>query len=162
MALRLILIAVTLYVYWLLLSGHYTLWLVVSGAVLTVAVVAFTYAKGIIDAEGFPVERVGGGLAYWPWLAWQIVLSALRVTRIILDPRLPISPSMVRVRAKQTTPVGLTTYANSITLTPGTISVEVSESARAVWVHALTHDGAITFEDDEMNERVRRFEGRQA
>lgn len=158
--LRLILIAVTLYVYWLLLSGHYTPWLMISGAVLTIAVVVFTSAKGIVDSEGFPVERVGGGLAYWPWLAWQIVLSALNVTRIILDPRLPISPTMVQVGARQGSSVGITTYANSITLTPGTISVEVSEAERAIWVHAITRDGAEALEgDDEMNERVRRFEG---
>ena len=160
--LRLILIALTLYVYWLVLSGHYTLWLMVSGAVLTGAVVAFTRAKGIIDAEGFPVERIGRGLVYWPWLGWQIVLSALRVTRLILDPRMPITPTMVRVRAKQHSAVGLATYANSITLTPGTISVEVSESARAIWVHAITRDGADGFQDDPMNDRVRIFEGRAA
>ncbi|HUF57267.1 MAG TPA: Na+/H+ antiporter subunit E [Thermohalobaculum sp.] len=160
--LRLILIAVTLYVYWLLLSGHYALWLLVSGAVLTVAVVIFAHVKGIIDAEGFPVERIGGGLLYWPWLAWQIVLSALNVTRLILDPRLPITPTMVRVQAGQTSSVGLTTYANSITLTPGTISVEVSENAHAIWVHAITTDGADGFRDDPMNERVREFEGHHA
>ena len=156
--LRLILIAVTLYVYWLLLSGHYEPWFVVSGLVLTVAIVAFTYAKGIVDAEGFPIERLGGGLMYWPWLAWQIALSAFNVARLILDPRLPISPGMVRVQAKQGTSVGLTTYANSITLTPGTISVEVSEPESCIWVHAITRDGADAFEDDAMNERVRRFE----
>lgn len=160
--LRLILIAVTLYVYWLVLSGHYTAWFLISGAVLTAAVVAFTRIKGIIDAEGFPVERIGGGLLYWPWLAWQIVLSALRVSRLILDPRLPISPTMVRVRAKQSSSVGLATYANSITLTPGTISVEVSESDHAIWVHAITRDGADAFRDDPMNDRVRDFEGRPA
>ena len=160
--LRLILIALTLYVYWLLLSGHYDAWLLISGALLTIAVVAFTWTKGIIDAEGFPVERVGGGLLYWPWLGWQIVLSALRVTRLILDPRLPITPSMVRVSTKQSSAVGLTTYANSITLTPGTISVEVSESAHAIWVHAITRDGADAFRDDPMNDRVRAFEGKPA
>ena len=160
--LRLILIAVTLYVYWLVLSGKSDLWLLVSGGVLTVAVVRFCRANGIIDAEGFPLERLGGGLAYWPWLGWQIVLSALNVTRLILDPRLPITPTMVRVSAKQASSVGLTTYANSITLTPGTISVEVSESAQAIWVHAITRDGADDFQDDPMNERVRSFEGRGA
>lgn len=160
--LRLILIAVTLYVYWLVLSGHYTTWLLVSGAVLTAAVVLFARVKGIIDAEGFPIERIGGGLTYWPWLAWQIVLSSLNVTRLILDPRLPITPTMVRVHARQKSAVGLTTYANSITLTPGTISVEVSENAHAIWVHAITADGADGFRDDPMNERVRDFEGQHA
>lgn len=159
--LRLILIAVTLFIYWLLLSGHFDdVWLVSMGAISSIAVVAFASAKGIIDKEGFPIERLGAGLVYWPWLAWQIVLSALNVTRIILDPKLPISPTMVRVPAKQKSAVGLTTYANSITLTPGTISVEISERARAIWVHAITREGAEGMADDEMNDRVRSFEGR--
>lgn len=157
--LRLVLIALALFGYWLLLSGHYTAWLVGSGAVLAVAVVAFSHAKGIIDDEGFPIERLPGGLAYWPWLAWQIIVSALNVTRIILDPKLPISPTMIRVRAKQKSAVGLTTYANSITLTPGTISVELSERASAIWVHAITKEGAEGMADeDEMNDRVATFD----
>lgn len=160
--LRLVLIAAALLAYWLVLSGHYTTWLISMGVVSAVAVVGFAWAKGIIDAEGFPVERIPRGLLYWPWLAWQIVLSALAVTRIILNPSLPISPTMVRVQAKQRDPVGLTTYANSITLTPGTISVEVGERARAIWVHALTREGAEGMRDDEMNDRVASFEGRQA
>ena len=93
-------------------------------------------------------------MVFWPWLAWQIVLSAWNVTRIVLDPALPISPRMVKVRANQKTAVGLTTYANSITLTPGTISVEVSERGKAIWVHAITRDGAEGMSDDEMNRRI--------
>lgn len=151
---RLVLITVTLFAYWLLLSGHYDAWLVISGAVLSVAVVAFCHFKGITDEEGFPVEELPRGLIYWPWLGWQMVLSALNVSRIILDPRLPISPTMIRVDAKQRSAVGLTTYANSITLTPGTISVEVSLKDKAIWVHCITRENAAGFAEDEMNDRV--------
>ena len=151
---RLILISLALFAYWLLLSGHYEPWFVVSGAVLTVASVAFCLMKGVTDDEGFPVEKLPRGLVYWPWLGWQMVLSALNVSRIILDPKLPISPTMVKVAAKERTAVGLTTYANSITLTPGTISVEVSERGKAVWVHCITRENAQGFEDDPMNDRV--------
>ena len=156
---RLILIVLTLFAYWLLLSGEYKTWLIMSGAAGAVAVVAFGLRKGIIDAEGFPAELVPRGLLYWPWLVWQIVLSALNVTRILLDPRLPISPTMVQVEAKQRSAVGLATYANSITLTPGTISVEVGEKVRRIWVHAITRDGAKGMEDDEMNARVAKMDG---
>ena len=157
---RLILIALTLFAYWLLLSGEYKTWLIASGAVLSIAVIAFGLRKGIIDSEGFPVEKLPRGLVYWPWLFWQIVLSALNVTRILLTPGLPISPTMVRVEAKQQTAVGLTTYANSITLTPGTISVEVGEKAKRIWVHAITREGAAGMEDDEMNGWVAWMDGR--
>ncbi|HSG57499.1 MAG TPA: Na+/H+ antiporter subunit E, partial [Paracoccaceae bacterium] len=94
---RLVLISVTLFGYWLLLSGHYDMWLVASGGVLAVAVVLFSLFKGITDVESFPVERLPRAVIYWPWLGWQMALSALNVSRIILDPRLPISPTMAKV-----------------------------------------------------------------
>ncbi len=153
-AIRIVLLSAVLFAYWLLLSGHYAPWLVISGAVLCVGVVIFAFAKGVVDREGFPFGQILRGLVYWPWLLWQIVLSALNVARIIVSPKMPISPTMVRVKTKQKTPVGLTTYANSITLTPGTISIEVSESGQFIWVHAITHDGASGFEDDPMNDKV--------
>ncbi len=158
---RLVLISVTLFAYWLLLSGHYNTWLVSSGAVLSVAVVGFSLFKGITDEEGFPIEKLPRALIYWPWLGWQMVLSALNVTRLILHPKLPISPTMVKVDALPQSAVGLTTYANSITLTPGTISVEVSEKGSAVWVHAITKENADGFADDEMNRKVAWMDGVQ-
>ncbi|MEM1382935.1 MAG: Na+/H+ antiporter subunit E [Pseudomonadota bacterium] len=157
---RLVLISATLFGYWLLLSGVYKPWLVISGAVLSVAVVAFCLLKGLTDEEGFPVEKMPRAFLYWPWLGWQMVRSALNVSRIILNPDLPISPTMVRVRSKSDSAVGLTTYANSITLTPGTISVEVSERAGAIWVHAITREDAEGFADDPMNDMVAWIDGK--
>jgi len=156
---RLALIALTLFAFWLLLSGNYKTWLVLSGAGASVAVVWFAHKKGVIDPEGFPFEKLGTGLRYWPWLLKEIALSAWNVSRIILDPKLPISPTMVRVDAKQGTSVGFVTYANSITLTPGTISVEVAERGHTIWVHAITRENAGGFADDEMNERVAEMDG---
>ena len=157
---RQIISVLLLFGYWLALSGHYEWWLVAFGAVLSVLVVAFCFGKGILDREGAPFGLVGRGLVYWPWLLWQILLSGLRVSRLILDPKLPISPTLVKVDGKQRTAVGLVTYANSITLTPGTISIEASEKARCIWVHAIEKSGAEGFADDPMNERVAWFEGR--
>ena len=156
---RLVLISVTLFGYWLLLSGHYDTWLVASGAVLSVAVVAFSLFKGITDEEGFPIEKLPRGLIYWPWLGWQMILSALNVSRLILDTKLPISPTMVKVDTLQKSAVGITIYANSITLTPGTISVEVSEKGGAIWVHAITRENAEGFADDQMNRMAAWMDG---
>ena len=151
---RFVLMALTLFGFWLLLSGQYKLWFIASGAVLAIAVTAFSAAKGLVDDEGFPIEELPRALPYWLWLGGQMALSALRVARLIVDPRLPISPTMVRVKAKERSPVGITTYANSITLTPGTISVEVSERGRAIWVHCITRENAEGFTDDAMNDWV--------
>jgi multicomponent Na+:H+ antiporter subunit E len=85
------------------------------------------------------------------------VKSALEVSKIILSPRLPISPTFVRVKPTQRTSVGLAIYANSITLTPGTVSVEVAEAE--FLVHALTKEGAASLMEGDMDRRVSRFEG---
>ncbi|MEO0620970.1 MAG: Na+/H+ antiporter subunit E [Pseudomonadota bacterium] len=156
---RVVLIALALFAFWLLLSGNYKAWLVISGGVASLLIVRFSFAKGLIDGEGFPFEALSRALKYWPWLIGEIVRSALSVSRIILHPKLPISPTMVAVDAEQKTAVGLVTYANSITLTPGTISVEVGENARRIWVHAITKENAAGFSDDEMNHRVAAMDG---
>jgi len=159
---RALMIALVLFGYWLVLSGHYTPWLIAWGAISAVAVVAWSTRMRIADGEGFPLELVPRGLLYWPWLAKEIVLAALNVTRIILSPRLPISPTLCRVDAGERSAVGITTYANSITLTPGTISVEVSERERCIWVHAITREAAAGLANGEMDRRVTRFEGQAA
>ena len=156
---RAILLSAALFAFWLLLSGNYKTFLVVSGLVSAVLVVAFARAKRVIDDEGFPVDLLPRALGYWLWLFRQIVLSALDVSRIILTRGLPISPTMVAVEARQASATGLVTYANSITLTPGTISVEVSERDRRIWVHAITRENAAGFAEDEMNARVAALEG---
>ena len=94
---------------------------------------------------------------YYPWLIREIAKSAWAVTKIIINPKLPISPTMTVVRASQRTAAGVATYANSITLTPGTITVGVN--GNDLTVHALVREGAIDLEGGEMDRRVSRFEG---
>ena len=79
------------------------------------------------------------------------------MTRIILDPRLPISPALVRFRPSQKSEVGLATHANSITLTPGTITVEANGDE--FLVHALTAAAGAGVIDSEMDRRVSQVEG---
>jgi multicomponent Na+:H+ antiporter subunit E len=140
-----------LFLFWLLLSGHYTAFLVLSGVGSSVFVVWIARRMEVVDQEGLPVH-FWRALTYWPWLAWEIVKSALTVSKIILDPRLPISPTLVRFRPSQRSAVGLVTHANSITLTPGTITVEAS--AGEFLVHGLTKAGAEAAIDSEMDRRV--------
>ncbi len=156
---RLLLISVTLFAFWLLLSGNYQLWLIAAGAATAYLVVRYVGQIGIVDTEGFPVERLRAGFSYWPWLVVEIAKSAVNVSKIILNPALPISPRMVAVTSLTHSSVGLVTYANSITLTPGTIAVEVGERSNTIWVHAITAENAAGFADDEMNRRVAAFDG---
>jgi multicomponent Na+:H+ antiporter subunit E len=111
----------------------------------------------VADAEAFPMELLWGALTYYPWLIREIAKSAWAVTKVVLHPRLPISPTMTVVRASQRSRAGVATYANSITLTPGTITVKVS--GNDLTVHALVRAGADDLEGGGMDRRVRQFEG---
>lgn len=152
--------AAALFVFWLLLSGHYTPFLIASGLAVAVIVAVLGIRSGYADEEGHPVDYLLHGLAYWPWLVVEIAKSAVDVARIIIDPKLPISPRLIRTKASQRTAVGMTTYANSITLTPGTITVEVNRREQEFLVHALTGDSAAGVEEGSMDRRVCAFEGK--
>ncbi|MBX3677002.1 MAG: Na+/H+ antiporter subunit E [Rhodocyclaceae bacterium] len=146
-----------LFSFWLVLSGFFTAFLVGAGAASALAVVAFSQRMDVIDREGHPIHLSWRALTYWPWLGKEIVKSAWGVSKIILNPRLPVSPTLVRIKPTQRTPEGLVTHANSITLTPGTISVEVG--ADEFLVHAVTREGAEGVASGEMDRRTTRFEG---
>jgi len=146
-----------LFAFWLVLSGHYTPFLVSMGFLVTLGVVWLARRMDLVDHEGHPIHLGHRALfVYWPWLVREIIKSGWDVTRIVLNPRLPVSPTLVRFRPSQHTDVCLTTHANSITLTPGTISVEVSRSE--FLVHAVTAAGAEGIREGEMDRRVTRFE----
>jgi multicomponent Na+:H+ antiporter subunit E len=148
---------VALFGFWLLLSGHYSPFFIGAGAVSAAAVVYAARRMEVVDREGVPIELGMAVVTYWPWLAWEIAKSAWTVSRIILHPRLPIRPTLVRFRPAQRTEVGLVTHANSITLTPGTIAVEAT--ADEFLVHGLTRESAQGAVDSEMDRRVAALEG---
>lgn len=95
-------------------------------------------------------------LWYVPWLSWQIVLSSLQVAFVVLHPRMPISPRLVRFRVQLPHTLAKLTLATSITLTPGTITIDVQEDE--FLVHALTAQSASSIEPeapgDTMQQRV--------
>ncbi len=150
-------LAATLLAFWLLLSGIYTPFLVAAGVAAALAVTLLARRMEVADREGHPLHLAPAALGYWPWLVLEIVKSGWQVTRIILDPCLPISPVLVRLRPSQRSTVALVTHANSITLTPGTITVEAGHDE--FLVHALTREGAAALLEGEMDRRVARLEG---
>lgn len=144
--------------FWVLLSGHFTPFLLLAGLGSCAAVVWFVDRRmRVLDTEGHPIHLGVGALTYWPWLIWEIAKAGWDVTKIILHPRLPISPEILRVPATQKTDAGRVIYANSITLTPGTISLEADDTS--ILVHALTRAGAEGLESGDMDRRCTAFEG---
>lgn len=148
---------VALLAFWLLLSGHLTGFLIMAGMGSAFVVVIVARRMEVVDREGMPVQAAAAVITYWPWLAMQVAKSAWDVSRRILHPRLPISPTLVRFHPSQKTPIGLTIHANSITLTPGTITVEAKPGE--FLVHGLTRNGARGVVDSKMDRRVSRLEG---
>jgi len=144
--------------FWLLLSGIYSGFLVTAGIVSAFAIAQFARRMDLVDHEGHPIHLVWGALlSYWPWLLREIVKSGWDVTRRVLHPSLPISPTLESFRPAQHSDVGLVIHANSITLTPGTITIEVAPDR--FLVHALTREGAAGLADSEMDRRCARLEG---
>ena len=148
---------IALYAVWLLLSGYFTPFLMTLGAVSTTVVVAIAIRMDVVDREAVPLHLGWRIAAYWPWLIWEIVKANVDVTRRILRPSLPISPTLIKVRANQKTELCQVIFANSITLTPGTVSIDVDQGV--ITVHALSEAAALAIEDGAMNRRVAAVEG---
>ncbi len=143
---------------WLLLSGHYDNPLLLTlGAISCIAVVFIAQRMDVIDHEGVPLQVRFGFIGYLAWLAKEITLANVAVAKIVLSPSLPLSPLLFRVKTSQKTDVGRVMYANSITLTPGTVSVEVEDDD--IIVHAIAGDLASGTAEGEMDRRVTAVEG---
>jgi len=147
-----ILLLLVLFASWLVLSGHYTPLLIGLGVLSCFLVLWVCRRMDIIDKESVFFHLVPGLITYIPWLFLEIVKSNLDVARRILSPSLPISPTVVVVPAPQESELKRVIYANSITLTPGTLAMRVR--GNAILVHALSEDGAKTLEEGEMERRV--------
>ncbi|MEO6363542.1 MAG: Na+/H+ antiporter subunit E [Caldimonas sp.] len=151
-------LSVLLCLFWVLLSGYFTPFLLAAGVGSSLAVVWLSHRMGLLGSGRPGLGRGFGLTTYWIWLLAEIARSSWAVTRIILDPRLPISPTVVRFRPLQKTELGLVIHANSITLTPGTITID-AELDHFV-VHGITRGSAAGVLDSEMDRRVARLEGR--
>nr|WP_225444419.1 Na+/H+ antiporter subunit E [Pseudomarimonas arenosa] len=147
---------IVLLVFWLLLSGLYTPFLIGAGVGTALFATWFGRRLSVVDPEGQPFQLGWRIFVYWLWLAGEVAKSSLTVARIVLHPKLPISPSLVRFKASQSTDLGRVIHANSITLTPGTLSIHCN--AEEFLVHGLTREGAEGCVNSAMDRWVSRCE----
>lgn len=156
-ALNLALLGLALLAVWLLLSGLFKP-LLIGLAVLSVGLTVWLTARmGVLDRDTHPVFAAFRYLPYWPWLLVEMVKSSIDVARRVLSPSMPISPTLFEVRGSQRTAVGKVVYANSITLTPGTVTLDIDGDR--LQVHALSRDTVEYLLSGEMDRRVTRAEG---
>ncbi len=151
--------------FWLLLYGQTDwtdsgdLYLMACGVFSCALVTYLAIRKEILDEEGHPVHLTSRFLAYIPWLLWQILLANLDVAYRVWHPKQKIAPRFIKVPFSTQTTFATVTYANSITLTPGTITVSVDEEKREMLVHVLSEKSARRLLSGDMHERIRRLEG---
>ena len=141
---------------WLLWSGHLEPLMLGYGAASCALVLWLALRMKLIDPESVPHHLLGGMLLYIPWLLLEIAKANLHVARIILTPSLPIQPRVIRVKATQRSELGNAIFANSITLTPGTVALDVRGGS--ILVHALTDEAAAGLVDGAMDSRVSRLQ----
>lgn len=152
-------LAVTLAALWLGISGVYKPIILMLGAGSVLLVVWLSARMEVVGTEHSPVIYSWRLPVYWAWLVGQIVSANLNVARSVLSPA-RIAPQIIRVPVGHKSAVARVTYANSVTLTPGTVSLYLSD--QELLVHALDRQSAEGVEQGEMARRVQWLEGGRA
>lgn len=147
-------LTLALVLFWLGLSGHYTPLVLSLGAVSIVLTVVLAGRLGILDREGAPYFALFGFFLYLPWLLKEVFVSNITVVKACLRADLDINPALVKVKTRCQTDLATTLFANSITLTPGTVTVGVEQDR--LLVHALYEEAAGPGAFDEMDRRSQR------
>ena len=142
--------------FWLLMSGHYTPLILFLGAISVGFVLYLTKRMDALDEDTFEFKLKRLHFSYWSWLAKEIFKANLDVAKVILAPNMKLSPRMLRVPTSQSSELGTVIYANSITLTPGTVSVDIEGDE--IIVHALTQELMDGLTEGDMDKRVNYLE----
>ena len=151
-----IILSISLSVFWLLNSEHSTDYMLSLGVISIAFVVYIAHRMDVVDHESQPVHLTLKIPAYYTWLIKEIIRSNLVVVKHIWLGNKSISPVFATITASQKTEIGKVIYANSITLTPGTVTVNL-EGDR-IMVHALLEESIKDLESGEMDRRVAQLE----
>lgn len=149
---RILILLVLLIAAWVLWSGYLKPLLLGLGALSCLLTVWIVRRMGYFDDDTFAFRYDWRLLGFWAWLGREVVLSSIEVARVVLRPRLDVDPKVVNIDGSGLGPLDLALLGNSITLTPGTLTLDVHEGR--LLVHALTSDGAAALERGEMQRRV--------
>lgn len=133
-------------------------WLIACGVAACAFSTWLCVRMRLVDDEGLPL-RMGVKIArYLPWLAWQVVLANVDVARRVWHPDRPIAPRLIRIPYRTATDLTTVIFANSITLTPGTVTVDIDRGSRELLVHALSKEAADDLVAGGMEARVMRLD----
>ncbi|MES0327028.1 MAG: Na+/H+ antiporter subunit E [Gammaproteobacteria bacterium] len=149
-------LSLLLAIFWLLNSGHHTLLMVSLGALSIAFVLYIAHRMDVIDHESQPLHLTLKFPGFYAWLTKEIILANIMVVKHIWLGNKTISPTMTTIKANQKTDMGKVIYANSITLTPGTVAVALEGDQ--IRVHALLSESIEELEAGEMDRRVTELE----
>ena len=142
---------------WLLISGYYSFLLIGLG-IISCAFCVYVAKRGkLIDDEGLPIFFMPRLLNYLIWLFKEILMSNLATAKVIINGK--VEPETFTVKVSQITDVAKVTYANSITLTPGTVTTKMYKDVFEV--HALNTDFGNDIRTNEMDRKVTWLEGKK-
>lgn len=147
-----VILALALTAFWLSMSGMFTGMLLTLGVISIILTLWMCKRMGILDAETAPYLFMPLTLSYFVWLGKEIYKANIAVVKAVMSPEMNISPAMVRVPVNRKTDIGATMFANSITLTPGTVSVEINDES--ILVHALLSEMAVADDFTEMGNKA--------
>ncbi len=128
---------VTLMLFWLMLSGKLDTDVLIVGAVASL-IIALLYRDGLsfFTEFRFTPQAIVAGFRYYGYFLQELFKSNLKMAAIVLSPSLPITPGIVKVRTRLKSRMGRLMLANSITLTPGTLTVEMA--GEWLYIHCVT------------------------
>jgi len=155
--LRTLLTFLLFFVTWLLWSGMYVPLLLLLGLASCVLVTLLARRTGFFDMELYVLHQSPRLPGFWLWLIKEIVLSNITVARIVLSPRLPIQPQIVTIEAGDMPRATQATLANAITLTPGTLTLDINDGV--IEVHCLDDQSAAGLRNGEMIRRAAKLTG---
>ena len=150
---------VLLFAVWMLWSGHTEPMLVGLGLGSCALVLWISARLRLVDEESYPFHLAFQLLGYIPWVIWQVILTNITAARLFLHPKLPIHTHLVHIPVRQRTTLGQVIHANTITITPGTVTLDVRNNE--FLVHALTLEAAEEDGSGELDRRVAKLEGQK-
>lgn len=146
----------TLAAFWLLNSGHYTGLILILGLASIVLVLTISRKMDVVDHESQPIHLKPNIFGYYLWLIKEIIQANITVVKHIWLGKDSISPTLEKITISQQTDMGKVIYANSITLTPGTVAIDLAGDE--LIVHALLRKDIESLKAGEMDRRVTMLE----
>ena len=144
-------VTLLLCIFWILLSGHFESLMLGLGLASIALTIFLATRMNLIDDESYPFHLFSQFPAFFIYILNEIVKANIDVVKRIMTPN-SISPQLIDIPVPQKSDVGRVIYANSITLTPGTVSVALSKDT--LTIHALTKEAAEDLTEGSMAKNI--------